>query len=203
MVHDAVPCSMCQGPLDERTFVVCSRCEVPVHADCWNAIARCPVFACGSVQWYGAGEYLYRRSGFDTRERIDPPRAREGVTTGASRAQLEARLKDLEDRWHAARTRVRPHFVASWLMIASGFALCTVGMVGVFTAAAGGVYMLATQLIVAPEEGPLEHEVYALRRWIKECVARARAARTEQKRSAVSRGLDDRGSDLGVGERTR
>lgn len=193
MVHDAVPCSMCRGPIDERTFVVCSKCEVPVHADCWNAVGKCPVFACGSVQWYGAGEYLYRRrTGFDTRER-----------TGVSRAQLEARLKDLEDRHAAARTRVWPHSVAGVLLAFSGLPMCAFGNLGPAIAVAGTVYLLAAQLILAPEAGPLEREIYATRRWIEENVARAGTARAEQKRSAVSRGSRTADPERELAERAR
>ena len=56
-----VPCAFCGHSVVGAQFLVCSQCDVPIHADCWSVSGKCPAYACGSTSGLDPAVALYRK----------------------------------------------------------------------------------------------------------------------------------------------
>ena len=83
-MDDVVPCGFCGATLAGRPFVVCARCDVPLHQDCFAEGRKCPAFGCGSIEVLDAAQALYRPA---------PPALQPAAAPGAP--SLEERRREL------------------------------------------------------------------------------------------------------------
>jgi hypothetical protein len=119
-----VICSVCNGTISGTVWVLCARCEVPIHKGCWEYAGQCPIYGCASREWHEPVELLLRPR---AAVQIDNPsggvaaptppsapvpakspeeRAAVYLSLDRRREELELRLRDLERRAQESRYHV-------------------------------------------------------------------------------------------------
>jgi hypothetical protein len=57
-----VPCAYCDASVLASAFVLCGKCEVPVHKDCWAEAQKCPTYGCAATESLDPALALFRRA---------------------------------------------------------------------------------------------------------------------------------------------
>lgn len=55
-----VNCAFCGTTVVGQPFVLCERCEIPIHRDCWASQPKCPAYACGSTSSRDPALHIFR-----------------------------------------------------------------------------------------------------------------------------------------------
>ena len=55
-----VNCAFCATTVLGQAFVICERCEIPIHRDCWDSQPKCPAYACGSTSIRDPAVHIFR-----------------------------------------------------------------------------------------------------------------------------------------------
>lgn len=129
-----VPCAFCGASIVGRLFVVCGRCDVPMHHDCWAVSGSCPAYGCGSNESLDPALVIYRRPAAPATALV-PVGAAAAVAAGAlfgvdpeDPARVRARMKRLDTMVESLERSLAPHnrrFVAAML---TGIALMVGGI---------------------------------------------------------------------------
>lgn len=56
-----VPCAFCGASIVGGDFVLCSKCDIPAHRECWATNGKCPAYACGGTEPLEPAVAIYRR----------------------------------------------------------------------------------------------------------------------------------------------
>jgi hypothetical protein len=90
-----VPCAFCGSSIVGGDFVLCSKCDVPAHRECWATNGRCPAYACGSTEPMEPAVAIYRRQ--KREPAVSAPLEEVGFSRPPSNeSDLESRISTIE-----------------------------------------------------------------------------------------------------------
>lgn len=129
-----VLCAFCGATVVARLFVVCSKCDVPMHHECWTANGQCPAFACGATEFVDPAIALFRRATAPVP--VEPPMVPVAISTDpddparvALRLQrVEAVLKRAEDAMAPVNRRLVGIMIGLVLSVPLGAAAKSPGL---------------------------------------------------------------------------
>lgn len=129
-----VPCAYCHASIVGADFLLCRRCEVPVHRDCWQQTRKCPAFACAEPEMLEPALALFRRS-----------RQNEVVAiAGGASDLLGALIQRLEALYLEVFRRMLRRTMGSFLAL--GFLLATKPLGSFVLAVFGTIWLFAASI---------------------------------------------------------